>query len=294
MPATTSVSGVAHGKRRRDAGKPYGEIEPLTAENYEGPPHKRVRGEASDGILEESQSRTCHKPETRVPTKNNHTSEEAGCGAERLATPNARGVYHHSLPGPSSQQGWVLTTVQLPWVEEREKEEVSHHINNVVQQEDEDHLFQIPSTLEEGCRLLLAATEADWMHGEIDQIRCRLCPNSGFRKWDDFQRHCRTTEAHPINISFCGHCGDFFARSDSLKRHLDRPPPECLEVTPERAEEKRQETERVHGDFMERLEHSLTTGEEIGVPFAHIIKQKYPESSKKRTGRGWERRRARA
>ena len=300
MPATTSMSDVAHGKRRRDAEESYGDIGPVVAENYEGPPHKRVRGEASDGILEASQSvaRTRHTPKTRVPTtKNNRASEEAGRGAERLATPKAQGVYNHSLLGPSSQQRWALSTAQgqkLPWIEERVEEEASYHVGNMAQRDNDMHLFQIPSTFDEGYRILLAATEADWARRAVDQIKCRLCPNSGFRKWEDFQRHCRTTEAHPIDISFCEHCGDFFARTDSLKRHLDRPPPECLEVTPERAEEKRRETERAHGDFMERLERGLTTGEKIGVPFAHIIKQKYPKSSKKRTGRGWERRRVRA
>jgi len=57
-------------------------------------------------------------------------------------------------------------------------------------------------------------------------------------------------------------------------------------VTPEKAEVKRRETERVHGDFIGRVERNLTTGEEIGTPFAHIIKQMYPGSSKKRTGSG--------
>ncbi|KAF8497385.1 hypothetical protein F5888DRAFT_1634356 [Russula emetica] len=88
---------------------------------------------------------------------------------------------------------------------------------------------------------------------------------------------------------YCDHGGDFFARTDSLKRHRDRHPYECLDVTLERAEEKRRETERAHGDFTRRVERSLTTGEEIGRPFAQIIKRMYPESSKKRTGSGWER-----
>jgi hypothetical protein len=70
--------------------------------------------------------------------------------------------------------------------------------------------------------------------------------------------------------------------------------PRELKRSAERAEEKRRETAREHGDFMERLERSLTTGEEIGNPFAHIIKQMYPELSKKRTGSGWERRRVQA
>ncbi|KAF8487551.1 hypothetical protein F5888DRAFT_1810655 [Russula emetica] len=285
-PATTSMSNVAHGKRRRDAEESYGN-EVLVVDAM--PPHKRVRGGPCNGYPEAawSEARTHRTPDTRVPTNNNYTSKEAGRGAEGLATPNVQGVYHRSLLGPSSQQGLVVTTAQgrQPLgVEERE--EALHHMVSTEQQE-EGHLFEIPSDFE-GFDILLAATEADWTRRAVDEIKCRLCPNRRFRKWDNFKRHCRTTEAHPLAISFCGHCGDFFARSDSLGRHLKRPPTECLDVTPEKAEEKRRETERVHGNFMGRLGHSLTTGEEIGTPFAQIIKQMYPESSKKRTGSGWE------
>ena len=256
------------------------------------PPRKRVRVGPCNGNLEAAWSGAGvhHTPDTMVPTNSNEISKEAGRGAEGLATPNVQGVYHCSLPGPSFQQGWVVTTApgqQLHGVEERA--EVLHHMASTEQQE-EGHLFEIPGDFE-AFSILLAATEADWTRRAVNKIKCRLCPNSEFSRWDDFKRHCRTTEAHPLEISFCEHCGDFFARSDSLKRHLKRPPVECLDVTPEKAEEKRQETEGVHGDFIGRVERSLMTGEEIGIAFAQIIKQKYPESSKKRTGSGWEQRR---
>ena len=291
------MSDIAHGKRSRNA-ESYGDIGPVVAEDYEAQLHKGVEGEASNGTLEAAQYMAgAHcKPETRVRTiKNNNTSEEAGRGAEGLATPIAQGVYHHSLTGPSFQQDWALENAQrqgqkFPWVEERVEEEALHHMATTAQQEAED-LFQIPSNFHEGYRILLAATRADWTRGAVDEIKCRLCHDSWFTKWEDFKRHCKVTEAHPLEISFCEHCGDFFARTDSLKRHRSRPPYECLNVTSDRAEEKRRETEREHGEFMGRVERSLTTGEEIGAPFAHIIKQKYPESSKKRTGSGWERRR---
>ena len=97
-----------------------------------------------------------------------------------------------------------------------------------------------------------------------------MFPNnrSRFRKWEDFQRHCKTTEAHPIEISFCTGGGDVFACTGSLKRHLARLSAEYyFDVKRERAEEKRRETERAHRGFMvERLERSLITGEEIGSP----------------------------
>jgi hypothetical protein len=78
------------------------------------PPHKRVKGGPCNGNLEVAWSgaRVHRTPDTEVPTNYNEISKEAGCGAEGLATPNVRGVYHHSLLGPSFQQGWVVTTAQ--------------------------------------------------------------------------------------------------------------------------------------------------------------------------------------
>jgi hypothetical protein len=73
-------------------------------------------------------------------------------------------------------------------------------------------------------------------------------------------------------------------RAATLKRHLNRPPPECHKVTPVKAAEKHRVTEEEHEDFIRRLEHGLITGEDIGRSFSQIIKDKYPESSKKRTG----------
>jgi hypothetical protein len=44
---------------------------------------------------------------------------------------------------------------------------------------------------------------------------------------------------------------------------------------------KRQLTEKVHRMFMKRLECCLRTKEDIGVPFAQIIKRIFPDSSKR-------------
>jgi hypothetical protein len=85
-----------------------------------------------------------------------------------------------------------------------------------------------------------------------------------------------------LRISFCGYCGDFFARADSLARYCRNRPPECLGVTPDEALTKRRETERVHVKFQEKLERYLRTNEEIGSPFAQEM---YPGSSSKRGSR---------
>ena len=97
-------------------------------------------------------------------------------------------------------------------------------------------------------------------------------------------RHCETNEAHPLRITFCDTCGDYFARGDSLGRHQNKPPRKCKEVKPEKAAEKRRETQLAHEKFIEMLEGCLKTDGDIVVPFSQIIKAKYPESSKKRIG----------
>jgi len=81
-------------------------------------------------------------------------------------------------------------------------------------------------------KALLAATQADWTRREI---KCRLCPDTRLKTWEDFKRHCDTMEAHPLKISFCGKCGDFFARGDSLERHYRNRPKKCFSLAPEEA-----------------------------------------------------------
>ena len=69
-----------------------------------------------------------------------------------------------------------------------------------------------------------------------------------------------TTETHPLKIYFCNDGGGFLARTDSLKRHREQ---------------------RVQNEFP-RLMGFLRTGEQdIEKPFSQVIKEKYPESSKK-------------
>jgi hypothetical protein len=173
-------------------------------------------------------------------------------------------------------------------------EEAAHHVDNTVEQHQEEDeetikLFKIPHKLDPGHRLLLQASDADFARGAIQAIECRLCPNSKLKNFQEFKRHCDSTEAHPLVIYFCGRCGDFFARPDSLTRHSKQRPPECHMVTPDEAAQKRRETEEAHEEFFRRLEHGLRTGQDIGKPFSRIIKDRYPKSSKKRKGSGNER-----
>jgi hypothetical protein len=168
-------------------------------------------------------------------------------------------------------------------------EEVVHHIDNTVQQQKNQEatgLFTIPRKFKPEHRLLLQASAADNARNAVQAIKCRLCPDTKLRDFEEFKRHCRTSEMHPRVIHFCDRCGDFFARVDAFRRHCRLPPAECRKATPAMAAEKRRETEEEHESFIGRMEQALTTGEGIGnlKGFSQIIKEKYPESSKKRTG----------
>ena len=270
----------------------------MVVDTYEIPPQKRARGGATNGILDAawSTARTSHKPVARTPKSDfDGKPKEAGRGAERLATPNVPGIYHQSLLGPSFQQGRVeqASREQLIWVEGREEEEAMHHIRSTVQQqqqqeqeveEEEESVarFKISRKLKPAHRELLVATEVDLARGVVQDIKCRICPNTPFKTWEDYKRHCDTAEVHPLELSFCDLCGDFFARKDALVRHRKHPPAECKKVTPEEAAAKRRETKKAHVEFVGHLRECLKTGEDIGKGFTQIIKEKYPESSKKR------------
>jgi hypothetical protein len=57
-------------------------------------------------------------------------------------------------------------------------------------------------------------------------------------------------------------------------------------VTPEMAAQKRKATKEAYDEFIRKLEHGLKTRQDIGKPFCEVIKDKFPESSKKRKRSG--------
>jgi hypothetical protein len=125
-------------------------------------------------------------------------------------------------------------------------------------------------------KALLASPHRDWStRSSASSVRTQ---NSRGGKSSSFKRHCGTAGAHPFNVLFCDNCRNFFARSDSLDRHREKPPAEVHAFTPERrkeANEKRGETPKSHDEFMERLKGFVATGEDIGTPFCEIIKEMY-------------------
>jgi hypothetical protein len=180
---------------------------------------------------------------------------------------------------------------KLPWDEGSEVELTQHYASSVVQQQDtvfsvkggerENGGFKITRRLGQRHRDLLRATSEDWAHGTVDVLKCRLCPNAAFANWEDYKRHCNFSEAHPLGIHFCKYCGDFFAQTDSLKRHQTSRPPECLSTTPTEADVKRQATNKAYETFKNKLEGFLRGEEEAGTPFGQIIKDLLPSTSKR-------------
>jgi hypothetical protein len=275
--ASTAVSTVTFGKRRHD--ESYGDGAPEDLQGHEMPPPKRTGNINTTGVLAaRSVARTRRKPAAKIPQmKINREPKEVGSGTRKLPDPNSQGNHHLPSLGPRFPQGWAEEDAdgRLIWVEESVEEEV-------VGQVQQDKLFEIPQDFEIGHKALLAATQADWARGAVKEIKCRVCPKTQLDTWGQFKRHCETTEAHPLKIDFCNNCGDFFARSDSLKRHCEHPPAKCLSTPPEKANKKRRKTKGIHDKFKARLEGSLGTSENIGMSFSLTVKNIYPASSKKR------------
>jgi hypothetical protein len=263
-------------------------------------PSKRVKGKmVARGVLEAagSTSRAPLKSATKTPTIISDKSEVVGRGAGMLAAPNAQEVYHRFLPGPSVQKESVGATVQgeLPRVEESEEEAMQHYTSSVVEalssngkeggreNGERDH-FKIPKRLSATHWKFLEVTSDDLARGTVRELKCRLCPEAGFSNWIGFKRHCEREEAHPLKIRFCPHCGDFFARTDALKRHKENRPSECLKANPAEAEAKRTAVKKVHDDFKEKLEAHLMTNEGTLAPFSPMIKELFPNASTSKRG----------
>jgi len=257
---------------------------PATLDIHEVLPQKGFNGAASDGSLKKaalSVNDTIHEPVARDPKKTVNASKAVRHRAKMLTTLNAQGMHCQSFLGPSYQQGQAMSSAQEKtlWVEGR-----MESTEEDVRQGAKEPPISIPRNLDKWCRTLLAATEDDWEHGTIQVVMCRLCLGTRFGTWEHFKRHCDTAEAHPLKIAFCDSCGDFFARSDTLGRHRNKPPLQCRNAKPEETAQKRRATERAHKEFKEKLEGCRKAGEEFVMHFAQDIKKMFPESSKKRTG----------
>ena len=219
-------------------------------------------------------NRTCRKPADKAPTGVDTTSTAVGSGEDILMIPSVQGGCDQHPQEPNVQRGSTTTA-------QEEEKVYSVDDNTLETTEINPFKFDIPKRLNLKYRPFLEATSEDFARGTLHVLKCKLCPGADFSTWDDFVRHCKTTEAHPLKIVFCDRCGDFFARCDSLSRHAKNPPPECLGVALREAEDKRNETRRRHEEFKKHLGHYLETPGGIWTPFSQIIKEKYPDSSKR-------------
>jgi hypothetical protein len=260
-------------------------------------PLKKVKGKlVNRGVLEAagSTSRVPPKSATETPEEISNIFEAVGRGAGMLAAPNVHEVYHQFLPGPSVQELAGTTAPGEPSrIEGSEVGATQHYASGVVhpqvldssarvgEREDQERgRFRIPKRLSQRHKSLLVATSEDLARGTVQELKCRLCPGTGISNWGDFKRHCDTMEAHPLKISFCKYCGDFFARSDALKRHQKRRPATCHGVSLAEAQAKRTTTKQAHDAFLGELE-SLGTSGGAWTPFSQRITEMLTNSAKR-------------
>jgi hypothetical protein len=236
-----------------------------------------------------------NKPAAKAPARVN-TSKAVGFRADAAMISIAQGGCDQVMQEPNSQQELTGRTAQeeLPSAE-RSVQGVTRDECDPMQQEEEevygveddklgatkDNRFHISKRLREYYKSFLTTTSEDFARGTLHEMKCKLCPAADFTTRDDFIRHCKSAEAHPLEIRFCDYCGTYFARRDSLNRHSRNRPPECLHVSPRDAEDKRTETTRIHEEFKKNLTYYLETNEGEWRSFSQIIKEMYPDSSKK-------------
>jgi hypothetical protein len=237
------------------------------------------------------QYRAYRKPAVKTHTGINTKSKAAGHKANMLMTPSAHGGGDQHLHVTSIQQEPTSTTTreELPLVEGSMQGPTLGQSDSMAQQEGaeveleatKDNLFPIPKRLKEGFKLFLDATSEDFERGTLHTLKCKLCHGVNFKTWDHFTRHCKSAESHPLKLHFCNHCGDFFARRDSRKRHSVNWATECRDVAQYEVEAKRNETRAIHKEFLNNMTAYLKTNQGTWTPFAQIVKERYPNSSKR-------------
>jgi len=238
-----------------------------------------------------SQHRAYRKPAVKTHTGVNTKSMAVGYKADMLMTPSAHGGGDQHLHVPSVQQEPTAMTTreELPLVEGSMQGATLGQSDSMVQQEGteigfeatENNLFYIPKRLKEDFKLFLDATSEDFERGTLHMLKCKLCPGVNFKTWDHFTRHCKSAESHPLKLLFCDRCGDFFARGDSLVRHSDNWATECRDVAQHEAKAKRNETIAIHKGFLNNTKAYLETNQGAWTPFAQVVKERYPNSSKR-------------
>ena len=262
---------------------------------------KRAKSDepATIGVLEAegTTNTTGHNSAVKGPAEINTTSKAVECRAGVPMITIAQGGSGRLPQVPSIQRESTGTSAQemLPLVGESTQGETWAQRDSVARQEEEevhsveggqlgltkDDIIDNVKQFDEYYMPFLEATSEDFAQGFLYVLKCKLCPRADFRTWDNFVRHCKTAEAHPLKIFFCERCGTFFARHESLKLHREKLLSACVSFPPPDAEDKRKETKRIHEEFKKNLKNYLETNEGNWKPFAQIVKEKYPKSSKR-------------
>ena len=289
------------GKRRRGTGDDLDNQGPGTEDGHGLCSRKKgnIEMAATIGVLATGgpQNMTSRNTAVEASASVHTTSEAAEYRANMLMVKNAQGSCGGLLQRPSVQHGSTETTVRegTPSDEEGVQEATWSQTDSTVEQEEGEeynvdegkieelkyNLFRIPKQPDEKYKRFLKATPEDFTRGTPDPLKCKLCLTASFSSWDDFVRHCKTTNSHPLKLFFCDDCGDFFARNDSLKRHCKNRPFRCSGISPREAKEKQRETVRIHEQFVKNLDAYLRVNEGTWTPFTQVIKEKYVGSSKR-------------
>jgi len=235
-------------------------------------------------------------PATKTQQRQNDKSKEVACGA-KLTGSTSQEVYHPALLGHSVSQ----ESIGIPaasGIEESELVGIQGGIGSEELQQIEQHdaegdrpggeeLFKIPARLTERQHLVLQTTQVDLERQAVEHIRCKLCPNTRLSGWDNFEKHCDTSERHPRALFFCDRCGVYFGRKDSHRRHVKTVTKACRDTTEDQAASRRQVTEQLFKDFSVKLDQCLRTGEDVGQGFAEIVNLSriLPSSSKNKSKR---------
>jgi hypothetical protein len=230
------------------------------------------------------------KPSVTTPAGVNTTPNAIGSQADTLVTLTARGCCDQPLQVPRVQEASMATTSQekVPSVKGSMKgatRDRSSGMGNKLKSTKENlRPLYIPKRPKEIYRLFLNATPKEIEQRTLDVLKCKLCPEVNFTTWDHFTRHCRTSEAHPLQIVFCSRCGDFFTRRDVLERHRINRASECSGISQDNVDTKCNETRQVHQRYKLKMKDYLRTNQmqEKWRCFADVMKDRYPDSSKKR------------
>lgn len=221
-------------------------------------------------------------PGTRAQRREKGHIYDSMTRSEEARPTTVQRLYPHPMLGPSAPQERMRSPVQELFEGPLETQHEWHGmVPQQIGQKPGGSIAgrKIPGNMTLRQHMMLRITEDEARCGAVHTIKCKFCPEVTLRSWQCYQRHCNESEDHPAELTYCDQCGDYFARPDSMKRHIGRK--NCLRTSPDNTERKKKTTKWGFDDFNARLEHCLRTREELGRPFAEIARENDLSASKK-------------